>query len=120
MIKAKIITSLEKVFPEGMQEGYEIKEIKGCLGETVSFQIAYHWQEPMKAYGKVQMEGSKEILDRTTVRQVELVPSQYPWAIDGDDGYIKKNRGCIRIFFVTCQIWVLCWFQTSGEVSGSP
>lgn len=93
MIKAKIITSLEKVFPEGMQEGYEIKEIKGCLGETVSFQIAYHWQEPMKAYGKVQMEGSKEILDRTTVRQVELVPSQYPWAIDGDDGYIKKEPG---------------------------
>ena len=93
MIKAKIITSLEKVFPEGMQEGYEIKEIKGCLGETVSFQIAYHWQEPMKAYGKVQMEGSKEILDRTTVRQVELVPSQYPWPIDGDDGYIRKEPG---------------------------
>lgn len=100
MIKAKIITSLEKVFPEGMQEGYEIKELKGCSGETVSFQIAYQWQNMQKFYGQVQLEGSKELLENVTVRQVELVPSEYPWPLDGDEEYLKKSRDCIRIFFV--------------------
>lgn len=93
MIKAKIITSLEKVFPEGMQEGYEIKELKGCSGETVSFQIAYQWQNMQKFYGQVQLEGSKELLENVTVRQVELVPSEYPWPLDGDEEYLKKEPG---------------------------
>lgn len=93
MLKAKIITSLEKVFPEGMQEGYEIKELKGCSGETVSFQIAYQWQNMLKSYGQIQIEGSKELLDQLTVRQVELVPSEYPWPLDGDEEYLKKEPG---------------------------
>lgn len=93
MIKAKIITSLEKVFPEGMQEGFEIKEIKGCLGETVSFQVAYQWQELNRVYGQVQLEGSPELIKAATVRQVKLVPSEYPWPLDADDGYIKKEPG---------------------------
>lgn len=93
MIKTKVLTSLEKVFPEGMQESVEIRELGGFRGETVSFQIAYLWQGPLRAYGQVCLEGDQAVLEDAGVRQVELVPCAYPWPADGDEGYLRKEPG---------------------------
>lgn len=93
MTNIKVISSLEKVFPEGMQEGMEITKLTGCKGESVSFQIAYLWDGWFRGYGNVQLEGSEEIISKTTVRQVELVPCEYPWPKDVTEGYLRKEPG---------------------------
>lgn len=47
--KFKIVSSMEKVFPTREPSGEGVgKKLSALKGETISFQIAYHWSGERK------------------------------------------------------------------------
>lgn len=54
-LKVKKITSLEKVFPFSEPTGEGMEDVLTALkGETVSFQMAYHWGGNRKGRAQIQ------------------------------------------------------------------
>lgn len=91
-IKAKLISSLEKVFPE--QEPCSPKEgltLGALWGEEVSFQIACYngFEEPQWIKLKVISPLERYI----RVRKVELVPSKFPAPVLRDEEYLRVTPG---------------------------
>ena len=87
-----LASPLCKVFPNG-QNLSPLKEprLTGLRGETVSFQIAYLWNEWGREYG--QMEVVPPCQGQVRVRTVELVPSQYPCHQRRDPYYLAAEPG---------------------------
>lgn len=88
----KIVSSMEKVFSSGIHiQELEEKKIAGLKGETVSFQIAYCWR------GKFRKDGAFKIFspikDCVRIREVKLVPCEYPCHMEYDEGYLATEPG---------------------------
>ena len=96
MLETRIISSLEKCFPESAVTDFEeLKEISVLSNERLSFQLI------MKASGegvahrswvRVKLDG--ECAKFATVRTVEYIPSLQPCCLDHyDDNYISVKPG---------------------------
>lgn len=88
----KVVSSMEKVFADAADvTALESKTLMGLQGETVSFQIACKWGEPRKAHGTVTVTSAAG--EHIHVREVKLVPCEYPCHLKRDDGYLKTQPG---------------------------
>ena len=86
----QIVSPMCKVFPDGSTlEELNPRRLTGLRGETLSFQIAYRWEEWGRSWGSVQV-GSPL---RVRVRTVELVPCRYPCHTTRDPGYLATQPG---------------------------
>lgn len=92
MINTKIVSSLEKIFPDEEPVAKpECTNLSGLKKETVSFQIAYYGNVNSKEY--VHLEIDSDIKDWIRVRTVELVPSALPCNAVYDDNYLRTTPG---------------------------
>lgn len=87
-ITSRLISSMCKVFP-AREPGPELLELSALRGESVSFQLAFLWEEPFRSRGRVEVDS--ELPAR--VRGVELVPCEYPCHQWRDDGYLTSVPG---------------------------
>lgn len=88
----KVVSSMEKVFSSGdpVQE-LENKALSGLKGETVSFQIAYYWDGSRKTPGFCDVESP--LKEQVRIREVRLVPCEYPCHMKRDAGYLATTSG---------------------------
>ena len=92
MINTKIVSSLEKIFPDEEPVAKpECTNLSGLKKETVSFQIAYYGNVNSKEY--VHLEIDSDIKGWIRVRTVELVPSALPCNAVYDDNYLRTTPG---------------------------
>lgn len=88
----KIVSSMEKVFATGTNAPeMERKALSGLKGETVSFQIAYYWDGERKTPGYYDV--ISPVKDAVCVREVRLIPCEYPCHMKRDDGYLTTEPG---------------------------
>ena len=81
-------SSLEKIFPD--EKPREMTdEITALQDETVSFQVAYHFDAPRYIRGKIEIN---TVLP-CHIRKVSLVPVNYPCHRKKDDGYLRTTPG---------------------------
>lgn len=85
----RLISSMEKVFPQKELPAEEYRSGEAFLGERLNFQMAYFWEE-MSDWACVEAESS---LQGVTVRTVELEPAEYVCPIDRDDNYLRTQPG---------------------------
>lgn len=91
-MKLKKITSMEKVFPHKEPSGEGMEDALTALkGETVSFQVAYYWDEKQKERARVEV--ISPVQEHVRVRSVELVPCGYPAHMEADEGYLTTEPG---------------------------
>ena len=91
-ICCKLVTSLEKVFPNKEPLGEAMPSTLTALqGETISFQFAYRWNFDYK--GSANIEVTSPIAEKIQVRTVELVPCEYPCHYHHDDNYLVTEPG---------------------------
>ncbi len=90
--ECKIVSSLEKVFPdEGARDMDSVNSISGLKGECVSFQIAYKWNGKTKGFAFIDFESS--IKESISVKTVDLVPCAYPCKKETDESYLRTSPG---------------------------
>lgn len=87
-LSSRLVTSMRKVFPT-RDPGAALTELTALKGESMSFQLAYRWEEPYRGLGKVKVESQLP----AQVRTVELVPCQYPCHQWRDEGYLTTEPG---------------------------
>lgn len=145
-LKLRLLNSLAKVFlGEEPDEAYDLTDMAGLKGESVSFQIAYYWNRESRGFVKPVV--TSELADIVSIRQVKNVPCERPAFADSDDDYISFTPGLYpdlltelkplgadlvagqwRCLWVEIAIPVECRagvfpieveFQTDGEVLGS-
>ena len=88
----KIVSSMDKVLSSGAKLlELEEKKLTGLKGEIVSFQIAYYWDENIKKFGSVEVISPNQ--DFVHVREVKLVPCEYPCHMEQDEGYLATEPG---------------------------
>ncbi len=91
-LKIKRVTSLEKVFPKKEPVGAGWKDTISVLqGETVSFQVAYFWNEAGKQRGQIKVSNPEQV--QVNVRTVGLVPCAYPCHLEYDEQYLTTEPG---------------------------
>ena len=83
---------MEKVFASASNvQELESKALSCLKGETVSFQIAYYWDGQRRASGNYEV--ISPVKDAVNVREVKLVPCEYPCHMNRDDGYLAETPG---------------------------
>ena len=87
-ITSRLVTSMCKVFPT-REPGPVLPGLSALRGESVSFQLAYRWEGPYRAWGMVEVESELPV----RARVVELVPCQYPCHPWRDEGYLTTEPG---------------------------
>lgn len=86
----QMVSSLCKVFPNGAnRRELTAQTLTGLKGETLSFQIAYRWDEWGRSLGTVETDSPLPV----RVRTVELSPCHYPCHITRDEGYLTTEPG---------------------------
>lgn len=88
----KVVSSMEKVFASASDvQELESKALSCLKGEIVSFQIAYYWDGQRRASGYFDV--ISPLKDAVNVREVKLVPCEYPCHMNRDDGYLAEVPG---------------------------
>ena len=73
----KVASPMEKVFSSASDvPALGEKVLSGLKGETVSFQIAYFWDDDRKNCGFCQVDSP--LKEQIRIREVRLVPCEYP------------------------------------------
>lgn len=87
-----LASSLCKIIPNGQNlRPLKARRLTGLRGETVSFQLAYRWDEWGREYGQVEVVSPRR--DQVRVRTVELVPCRYPCHQRRDADYLAAGPG---------------------------
>ncbi len=96
MVKIKVVSSLEKQFPDqGIESFNEIKRFRILRNQHLSFQILYVEKDsnaPHRSWMKIKLSG--ELADYAELRTVEYVPvlqAAYPDKLD--DNYLRTEPG---------------------------
>lgn len=84
----RLVSSLCKVFPVE-EPCSSLPSLCALQGETASFQLAYRWDGPYRAWAQVRAESPLPV----RVRTVSLVPCEYPCHARRDDGYLATAPG---------------------------
>lgn len=91
-LQVRLVNSLEKVFPdEKPNKKNKRLDLTSLQKETISFQAAYFYQE--KIAQAVRIEVISPLKEQIRLREVLLVPSNYPCHPIVDDSYLKTAPG---------------------------
>ena len=91
MLQMKIISSLEKVFPDEALKAQEKTVFSGFSNECISFQLAFCGDDTThRAALSVRAESA---LDCLRIRSVRTVPVRLATLADADDNYLRKTPG---------------------------
>lgn len=91
-LQLRLVNSLEKIFPDEKPNKKNKKlDLTSLQNETISFQVAYFYQEQVTQY--TQIEVVSALKDHICIREVRLVPSNYPCHPTVDDGYLRTAPG---------------------------
>ena len=96
MIKTKLISSLDKVFPEDSLSDYsELREISMLKGERISFQLAYTYEtdEEGRSFAPYVLRVTGDLAYYATVREVKCVGVSKPCGVYHDDNYLRSTPG---------------------------
>lgn len=88
-MRTRLISSMEKVFPEKELAAGEYRRGEALVGERLNVQMAYFWEEA-PAWAQIETESS---LKGVTVRTVELEPAEYVCPSEHDDNYLRTQPG---------------------------
>ncbi len=96
MIEARIISSLEKVFPDSaLEELEELESISVLRGERLSVQLAYKYETDGIHYvnrAPIELDGT--LAEYATVRAVDCVPVTMPLhPLGADENYLRTAPG---------------------------
>lgn len=89
-IETRIVSSLEKIFCGSTFEGARCQYLTALKGERISFQIAVKTAEA--AALQVAFDGSAELAEHITFREVKNIPSLMP-AFPDDEYVLRKEPG---------------------------
>ena len=88
----KIVSCVEKVFPDGRGTDAPVPHLSALRGECVSFQIAFCAGEEDERYFWPEVESP--LKDCITVRRVESVPARIPRTMENsDENYLSLEAG---------------------------
>lgn len=90
MIEFKVVSSLEKVFPDEGPKG-SVGKIEGLLNERVSFQVS--WRDTETSVSYCSMKVDSPIAEYVKPLRVIGVPVTYATYQDADDDYLRKTPG---------------------------
>lgn len=88
-MQTRLISSMEKVFPEKELKAEEYRCGEAFGGERLNFQLAYYW-EGTPAWARAEVVSP---LKGVTVRSVELEPAEYVCPVVHDDNYLRTQPG---------------------------
>lgn len=88
-MRTRLVSSMEKVFPEKELQARAFQRGEALRGERLNFQMAYCWED---APGWAQIE-TESLLKGVTVRTVELEPAEYVCPVERDDNYLRTGPG---------------------------
>ena len=98
MLQTRLISSLDKCFPESSPLSFEpLTRLSALRGETVSFQLVMRDDDPAaphRRWAAPRLDG--DLAAFATLRSGEYIPSLmpvYPSPSRSDDGYLKKEPG---------------------------
>ncbi len=89
IFKTRLLSSLSKVFADAACRDKAVASGSALLGEYYSFQVAYYGDKLARGV-KISIESELESLIR--LRQVSLIPSDYP-STSFDDKVLRKTPG---------------------------
>ena len=117
MIKAQLVSSLEKVFPKTEPKEWQKKKISGLFGETLSFQIAYCGEN--ENIGKIKIKVKSSLQDKMKYRLVGLVPSNFAAYTERDENYITGAPGLFPdvLFPITPRMGEMSKEKDSAELN---
>lgn len=91
MFKTKLLSSLEKVFPDQEPTTDPLRQGIMCRNEMFSFQVAYYSEGDRKDIKAVRIES--EIADHIRLQTVGLIPVEFPVYPDHDDYVLRTTPG---------------------------
>ncbi len=98
MIKTRLVSSLDKCFPETQPASLPaLTQLSALRGEVVSLQLVMRDDDPAAPHRRwVEPHLSGDLAALAELRRVEYIPSLmpvYPDPARSDDGYLKKEPG---------------------------
>lgn len=91
VFKTRLISSLEKVFPDEELKAENISEATALNNEVYSFQVAYLSSGSLEK--NIQVSIKSELESVIKVRSVGLVPSEFPIYHDHDENILRNQAG---------------------------
>lgn len=90
-VKTRVISSLEKVFPDEELKSEVFSKASAFNNEIYSFQVAFTTSGPLIKDVELKIKG--DISQNVEVRLVGLVPSEFPIYHDHDDNILRNTPG---------------------------
>ena len=119
MTKIKLVSSLEKVFPQSEGGFYEINSLSMLIGERANFQLAINTDEPLRFI----VDGADNV--KINSYNIGFVPSKLSFYKDHDDDIEVSPDGYYpdvlyptengEIEFVNGG-WCSVWFEAEGKM----
>lgn len=88
-MQTRLVSSMEKVFPEKELCAKRYESGEALLGERLNFQLAYIWED-VPVWAQAEIESP---LGGITVRTVELEPAEYVCPVERDGNYLRTQAG---------------------------
>ena len=121
MTQIKVVSSLEKIFPQCNGDFYEINSLSMLIGERANFQLAINTDEPLR----FTVEGADSVCVNSY--NIGFVPSKLPYYEDHDDDIITSSDGYYpdvlyptengEVEFVNGG-WCSVWFELEAKTAG--
>lgn len=92
-LELKLLSSLEKVFPDEDLKAHQLSSGSMLLNEVYSFQVAYNYNWNGKKLNNVQLKVNSELEPWITLRNVGLIPSELPCYPDHDENVLRSVPG---------------------------
>ncbi len=122
MTQIKLVSSLEKVFPQSEGSFYEINSLSMLIGERANFQLAINTDEPLR----FTVDGADNV--KISSYNIGFVPSKLPFYKDHDEDIEASSDGYYpdvlyptengEIEFVNGG-WCSVWFEAEGKIAGT-
>ena len=122
MAEIRLVSSLEKIFPQSEGDFYEISSLSMLIGERTGFQLAVKTDEPLR----FTVSGAEGV--EISGFNVGFVPSKLPFYKDHDDDIIVSPDGYYpdvlyptengEIEFVNGG-WCSVWFEVNAKSAGT-
>lgn len=121
MTQIKLVSSLEKIFPQSDGNFYEVDYLSMLIGERAGFQLAVNTDEPLR----LALNGAENV--KITAFNVGCVPSEKPFYSDHDDDIAESPDGYYPDVLYPCENgevefvnggWCSVWFEAEAEKAG--
>lgn len=92
LLQLRLVNSMEKIFPdEKPNKKHKGLDLTSLKNETISFQVSYFYQEKLPQYAHIEVISS--LKEQIRIREILLVPSNYPCHPTVDDTYLRTAPG---------------------------